>query len=287
MKWKILQEPYPFDNSIKKVVLSSLFFGLFIFLFLFFFQPFGLTNYQSEHKTIQLLGYGLVTSFCLFSANFFFRICFPVWFHASTWTVLKNILFTLFVFFLIGTGNLLFSVSQGFLPLSIDGFLFYQSVTLLVGVFPVVLSTFLVYNRRLNRMVKEAQGLNNSLSEDTTHDNSVIQIPSLNKSEKINIELDCFLAAKAVENYVELYSFQEGKLEKKIVRNTLKNIEDVFYNSSSVQRCHRSYLVNLLQVDNFLGNAQGLRLNFNPTIELIIPVSRAYVGRIKNFLQTQ
>lgn len=285
MNWKTLQEPYPFDSSLKKTIISSVGFGLFVFLFLHLFQPFGLSNYSSDKKTLQLFGYGLITTFCLFSNHLLFSTLFSNWFNRQTWTVLKNILFTTWVFFTIGSGNLIYSVSQGFIPFSIDGYLFYQGVTLMVGLFPVVFSTLLVYHSRLKSMVKQADGLNTSLLNKQQTNASKLEIPSQNKSENISIETTELLTVKAVENYVELYSIEGDKIKKEIVRNTLKTIEETFTSSKHIQRCHRSYLVNLQKVKHFSGNAQGLTLNFGSEINLSIPVSRAYVKEIKTRLE--
>lgn len=284
MNWKVLHEPYPFDNSKKRTITTAIAFGAFVFLFLYFFQPFGLTNYHSDKKTLQLFGYGLVTTFCLLSNFILFNTLFEKWYNKQSWTVLKNIQYTIWVFFTIGSGNLLYSVSQQFLPFSWDGFFFYQGMTLLVGVLPVIFSTLLVYHKRLEKMVKEAEKLNDSISGHQQNEPLKVNIPSQNKSENIQINAAQFLLAKATENYVELYSSKNGELTKEIVRNTLKNIELTFSDTPHIQKCHRSYLVNLQKVEHFTGNAQGLTLKFKESIELAVPVSRAFVEAIKTKL---
>mgnify|MGYP000580841126 CR=1 FL=1 len=95
MNWKTLNQPYPFNNELKKELLSSLLFGLFIFLFLIIFQPFGLSNYRSESKVLNLAGYGMVTTVVLFLLSRLSGVILPQWYSQKTWTVGKNILFTL------------------------------------------------------------------------------------------------------------------------------------------------------------------------------------------------
>jgi DNA-binding LytR/AlgR family response regulator len=48
-------------------------------------------------------------------------------------------------------------------------------------------------------------------------------------------------------------------------------------------RCHRSYAVNLALVELSTGNAGGLKLMMKP-LDVTIPVSRSYVGTIKQAL---
>ncbi len=287
MKLKTLKEPYPFNNSLKKEVVSALFFGLFIFLFLFLFQPFGLSQYQSPTKTIELAGYGLVTTSILFLNNFLFSIFFPKWFSKKSWTVGKNIFYTLYMFFCIGLGNLLYSVFQGYIHLNFNGFLFYQGITLLVGLFPVTISTFVIYSNRLKKAIKEAEGLNSSLSPIKEDRSNRISIPSQNKSENLEINIHNLLAIKAVENYIEVYVKEEDGLQKSTLRNTLKNVEEVLSKFNFIKKCHRGYLVNLHNVKRFSGNAQGLKLSFGEQTDLSVIVSRAYVKEIKLQLQNE
>ena len=284
MNKNLLNEPYPFSSSLQKNIQSSLVFGAFVFCFLYFLQPFGINNWQSDTKTLQLFGYGLVTTFCLFANYLIFSMLFPVWYSEKTWTVGKNIIFTTLVFFSIGLGNLLYSVSQGFLTFSLESFWFYQGLTLAVGIFPVVISTLLVYNLRLKAMVNEATQLNHAVHNDKQFGAETIHIPSPNKSEELNVNSQELLAIKAVENYIEVYANQEGKLNKTVLRNTLKNAEESLTGVKHINKCHRSYLVNLEKVKRFTGNAQGLTLNFGESIELSVPVSRAYVKTIKESL---
>ena len=122
MRRNILFQPYPFNPSKKRAVLNALIFGLFIFLFLTLFQPFGLNNYQSETKTLELAGYGLVTSTLLIFNTYLFSIVLPNWYTEKKWTVGKNILFTIWVLFMIGLGNLLYSNALRFVRLGLNGF---------------------------------------------------------------------------------------------------------------------------------------------------------------------
>lgn len=281
---KIVKEPYPFNKSLKKEILSAVVFGLFVFLFLQIFQPFGLSNYRSESKTFELAGYGLVTFTVLLANNLLFSLLFPQWYSRATWTVGKNILYTTYMFFCIGLGNLFYSVWRGYLNLDLDGFLFYQGMTLLVGLFPVTLSTFVVYSNRLKKAINEANGLNSVLGKQEEIDHSAMQIPSFNKSEKISLKVDQLFCIKSTENYVELYFSEKNQIKKEVIRNTLKNLESIFEAFPNIQKCHRSYLVNLDKVQHFSGNAQGLALTFKEELNLTIPVSRTFVKTIKGQL---
>lgn len=284
MKANILHQAYPFNTSWRKEIIGASVFGLFIFLFLILFQPFGLQNYESEHKVWQLLSYGLITTASMLLSNSLFRFFLPKWFNKSSWTVGKNILYTLWMFFLIGTVNLLYSVKLGFLSLTFKGFLTYQGITLLVGSFPVIISTLIVYQKRLKAALKEANALNQSISVENTLKDETISIPSKNKSEQLELKLNQLLFIRSVENYVEIHCESESGLKKHILRNTLKEVESILTPYPKIKKCHRSYLINLKKVASFSGNAQGLSLQLKGTPTEEIPVSRSYVAEMKKVL---
>jgi DNA-binding LytR/AlgR family response regulator len=49
----------------------------------------------------------------------------------------------------------------------------------------------------------------------------------------------------------------------------------------NIIRCHRSYIVNLENIENISGNLQGYQLNFKQYTEQV-PVSRSYTKKIKS-----
>ena len=199
MKRSILKQAYPFENSRKKTIVNAFFFGLFIFIFLQIFQPFGLSNYQSDQKIFQLLGYGGITTLSLILSNTFVSLVFPNWFCKRNWTVGKNIIYTLWMFFLIGFVNLAYSVYLGFLNPSFKAFLVYQGITLAVGIFPVSISTFIVYNKRLKQAIDEAVDLNATINTEKLSNENSVELPSKNKTENLVLELSNLLAIKSVE----------------------------------------------------------------------------------------
>lgn len=286
MKQKLLKEPYPLNHSLQKVLWTSLLFGLFIFLFLLLFQPFGLNNYHAENKVWQILGYGLLTSIILLLNSLLFSKAFPFWYSERRWTVGKNIFYTSWLLLCIGFGNWIYAGSLHFISLSLNSLFFYEGITLLVGIFPISISTLWVYNKRLKAAVEKAKELNNSLERRESQKKQSLTIPSRNKSESLEVNVGDLLAIKAVENYVEIYVREEENTQKTILRNTLKDLDQLFSDYSHIKQCHRSYLVNLDNVAGFSGNAQGLNLTFSTSsTELIVPVSRTYVNGIKEALK--
>lgn len=71
-----------------------------------------------------------------------------------------------------------------------------------------------------------------------------IRFTSENEKEELILEADDFVYLAAAANYVEVYYLKNGVLEKRLLRTTLKRIEDDSSISNYLLRLHRSYIVN-------------------------------------------
>ncbi len=271
-------QPYPLNTSANSRVIQGTLFGLFVFLFLLAFQPFGLMTYPGPFKLLIFGGYGLITTLSLILIHTFISLAFPNWYQEKNWTVGKNIVLATLMFFVIGCCNWLYSGYLGFWTVSFATFFAFQFMTLLVGLFPVALSTLIQYHVRLKRALDEAASLNQSIHHHASPpQTTTIVIPSQNKSENLELETTNLLFIKAIENYVEIGTTHRNYL----IRNTLKNMELTLADFPQFKKCHRSYIVNLEKIESFSGNAQGLTLQLNVPDKEEIPVSRAFVASIK------
>src|SRR4051812_16211519 len=130
---RILNRPYPTINDWRKRLRTAFFIGLFIFLFLYLFQPFGLSSYTGADKPLILAGYGLVSFVCCVITMLLIPLFFPRWFREENWKTWKEIVIILVTVILIGAANHLYSYAVGFTPLTLKGFLFFQFSTATVA----------------------------------------------------------------------------------------------------------------------------------------------------------
>ena len=93
------------------------------------------------------------------------------------------------------------------------------------------------------------------------------------------LPLQRLLFLESQDNYVAIFFLEEQKIRKTLLRTSLKTIEQEV-DRIPLQRCHRSYMVNLLQVERIKGNAHRLDLYLGEKVG-IIPVSRRYVYSIR------
>ncbi len=277
-----LGRPFPFEEDWRKRWYYPLVGGSIVFLFLFVFRPFGLQSERfSETQAFRAsLAYGLVTVVAVTLWEMLMRF-FPNYFKEKNWTVGREIVSTLLMLTLIAIFNMLYSNWQFKSPISLWLLLNWLWVTFLVGIFPTLLGVFLKQVRLTRRYAAEAQNMTTHLHAANTPPSDIeIVLRGDNQSEQVKLFLHDLLYVEASDNYVTLVYWAGAALQQRILRSSLRKVEEMLAGHSQAFRCHRTYIVNLDQVLRLSGNAQGLRLHLKG-IDTTIPVSRALNNEIR------
>jgi len=269
---KYLSQRYPLEENTWKIIIPI---SVFIGLFMIIFQPFGLDDLILKYKVFKLAGYGLVTFFVLIINLVLIPRLFPVRFKEEKWTVLREILFLLWILFTVGLGNLLYSsLTMGF-TLTTGNLLIFQAYTLAVGIIPVTVLTMIKQNY-LNRKNREsARVITSSIKEHQIYHGMEreIRISSENEKEYAVMAVQDLLFIKSDGNYITVGYLKSGKITRTLLRNTMKYAVDLLEPYPFLFQCHRSWLVNLHRISEVLGNSQGLRIIIDGFGEEI-PVAR-------------
>lgn len=85
-------------------------------------------------------------------------------------------------------------------------------------------------------------------------------------------------------NYLQVALLEDGQLEKKSIRMTLKQFEEATQDFPKLIRCHRAFIVNMNHVTYFEGSASKGELHFD-FIADVVPVSRTYATAISESLR--
>ena len=108
--------------------------------------------------------------------------------------------------------------------------------------------------------------------------NTVI-ITGENKNEKFELQKKDLLYIQAIENYIDIYFVdRDKKLCSKTFRQTLSKVNEQV---SFLEKCHRSYLVNVKNITEIKGNSQNAEIHFQH-VEVKIPLSKTQYKSIKN-----
>jgi len=278
-----LNESYPDSNSLKSFFWESLAIGGFIFAFLYFFQPFGLSYIQKDSFWV-CLGFGLIT-FCLcFLYELFARFVLKIDKEMPSWTLGKWILNTSILISLIAVANHVYLMSLFPDGSFYIGNLFFSFVsTFTIGIFPIIFAGFYKQLRHLKQNLEQAKNIHIRADEEKVSAPVMIELPSNNKKQQLKLPMQELLYIEAMQNYVRVYSLTDKALDNEIIRTTLSQLEKTLP-EAHFYRCHRSFLVNLNHIQSIEGNAQGLKLYMTHEADISVPVSRNNIRELKNRL---
>lgn len=276
IKW--LNRPYPFDGSWRDNWRNALFGGLFVFLFLLVFQPFGIRVSDGNlGKAAIIFGYfGLVTAGTLIFAALIMRAL-PSFFKEDGWVIWKEVFSNILFVMMIGTGNMVLALFIFNNPFNWTTFFVWQKMTFIIGIFPILFSIYTKQQILQKRHLLGADQLNTKITDHPINDDAAIPTVTLqgdNQNELLEILPSALLYLEAADNYVQVYFQKKGATENYMLRSTLKKMEDQLDGHPQFFRCHRTYIVNLNKVNHVSGNAQGYKLHLENSDKLL-PVSRS------------
>jgi len=280
--FKKLNEPFPESENPTGNVINVLGVGIFITFFLYFFQVGGINNYGGN-VFLMCLGFGIITVVVAITFDFFVGYVLKIKRNEPSWTLKKWIIDMFFLLIFISQANYAFySYLAGFKNIGWADFGAMIVYTVSVGIFPVVFSGLVVQIKSNQRNQIQAAALQTNFPKKEIH-HEVVHLFSDNKSQDFQIPINDIFYIEAMQNYVSVCFFKNGKIEKELLRNTIKNLEAQL-NSTVLVRCHRSFIVNSDLIENVEGNAQGLRLSLKNLEDFEIPVSRKYIPILKEII---
>ena len=252
-----------------------------IYLFILFFQPFGNVRPDIDEKLLYNAGLAGISYFMMWIFRIMIPSTYPKFSNYEKWNIgSKTMIYALiwlfntlaFVFYIRYVG-----------PLRMSMYLVFKIS--LVSLVPIIILIATDARKSLNQLVqalieknKKITGL---LSDSEEKVKAVEVFTSENKSEIIKLPIDDLVLIKSADNYVEILYNDNEKIQQKLIRNTLKNIETQLKEYSDIIRCHRTYIVNKKYVRDFTRGYTGYRLKLSGYNEEI-PVSRQYLLTVKD-----
>ncbi|MBP6185907.1 MAG: LytTR family transcriptional regulator [Saprospiraceae bacterium] len=267
-------------------------FGTFVFLFLSFFKPFELAALPSGLLPLTLI-YGVITMGSMVFLNVFLFKQFPKTFKEETWTVGREIGWTLINILVISVGVALYSHLRGIVSLSPGQFILFVGYVFAVGIFPITVGilwreAYLNHRHNLetasiNVGLINAGAVRPSLNNAIETNHEKVLLPSDNQDDSLLLTLHHLLYIRSQDNYVEVHFMEGETIKRKVLRASLKTIEQTLHSWPWCMRCHKSFIVNLRQVNRLSGNAQGFRIHFYD-LDISVPVSRQFNDQIHQML---
>jgi len=276
---------FSFYNTSKYKISLSFSISVFFFFFIVFFLPFGVDNYNPNHKYtlyffleifyffIPLLAFSLLNEFLLR----------PIIFKKTTFK--KIILWSIWTLFVLSTVMFItYNILGNWHNFKLSSYLEFLIQVPVVLLFPLVGTFFFYRFRSLQYQIEHIL----TTKERFIDENQLVKFKGQGSKDQITLSLGNFLYGKAQDNYVELYYIDNEQLKKILIRSSLSNLSKSI-NDLVIVRCHRSYMVNLLQVIAVKGGNHEMTLNIDH-FDAIVPVSKSYLDstieslhKIKNF----
>jgi len=249
---------------------------IFSILFINLFVPWNISRWYSDSGFIQFLrlsSYGIVVALIFLFTQFPLRKIFRIQYfkikNYLLWLLLEIILISLVYIFIYGNpiGNFF------------NDLIYSLKYTLLGICLPYSFAILIIYYKNQRT---EIQNLKNKISKPLPKGKHLISFNDDGGKIKFSIQLMDVLVLESADNYVMVFYLSEENIKRKLLRNTLKNLENNLAESHIV-RCHRSFMVNLQNIELVKKEGKKLQLKIKK-MKKNIPVSQKYSPRVLELL---
>ncbi len=276
-----LDQEYPAPKGEPVDLIIAFAFGAFIATFLLVFEPFDLNVLYYSYKTLKIAFFGVITGATLLVFLYLIPKVFPKVFDDSHWQVMHQLLYFGLILFVIATANGLYINYLSDLSFDWSNYVWIIVRTYAIGSIPLTILILFVYNQRLKTHLLEASQLNQAQPHEELQKEDELLIILENGKDQLALKSSDLVYMKSEGNYLNAFQRENATLTKSLHRVALSSVVEQI-DLPHIQRCHRSYLVNLSHVLEFSGNAQGLKLTLEG-VEEAIPVSRKYLEGIRAY----
>ena len=275
-KW--LRRPLPFYDSYKQKIAIPIGLSLLVMTGIIILNPSeNIDIFLKQISDVFKYGFIVISISLIFSL--LLPEVFPNIFNSEKWNVQKTLVLflvtvltititiTIFVYFFDNPNN------KHFFPFFFT--IIIRSITL--SFFPIVLLIFysekILYKKNHLHAIEIIHELKTNQQSKQKQTKNVIYTFAENTKDEIKITENELLYIKAEGNYCRLVYVKKSILLKHLIRNSLKEIEQIISKSNHFLRCHKSYIINLHKISDVTGNAKGYLFHLNET-QYRIPVSR-------------
>ena len=263
---------------------SFLVITLSVFLFILFFQPFSVEKFEFQNKLVFIAGFGLIILILLFISQILFQSRFM---RAEEEMSENSLHIPLYYFTQVVTTSLAFIFYIRFVGEALITFDTVVKVIFISLSLPITLylkNKMDSYQVRLQNLLHESRAMQDKLKQFSEgYANKFIELISEKESDNFRLQVSEIVFVKSANNYVEIGYNDEGMVKKKMIRNTLRNVEQQLQEFNNFIRTHRTSIVNIQYIKKLNKNFDTYWLSLENTKESV-PVSRQYLMAVKELL---
>jgi DNA-binding LytR/AlgR family response regulator len=255
-----------------------------VFLFILFFQPFTIDRFDFNNRLLFFAGFGGI----VFSFMSLIEVILP-------WLIYKNnqneneTVFPAYVsrFIILALNSVAFTFYLRYVGFVNISFYIVAKVVLVCLAPPVALRLYDINKelRQLNEsLIIEKKIIQKQIEKQQEDDlNKSIEFTSENNTEKFILPIVEIVCIKSADNYIEIVYKEDDIFKKRLIRNTLKNVDLQIKHYSNFVRCHRICIVNKYYIERLNHSYSKYWLTIRGFQEQI-PVSRQYILKLKETL---
>ncbi len=254
-----------------------------IFFFILFFRPFELNHLDFNNQLLFIAGCSAITFLMICLFYIVIPWTFPKLFSSAAHEKGHFVMINIFLCIFNTTAYSFYIHYVGGVDLSM--FLVFKIV--LICLVPIITLALVIENKSLKQqndsLLESNIKLNMMMKDNSSSNAEIIPIISDNKSDKIELLPEEILLIKSAENYVEIVYKDGENIKQKMIRTTLRNIEEQLRKYMEFVRCHRTCIINTKYILKLSSSYQGQKLkliDYNQEI----PVSRQYLLDVRKAL---
>lgn len=142
---------------------------------------------------------------------------------------------------------------------------------------PYVISFLYLYNEHLIKKLAE--------NTEEIKENNVIQFKDEKDEVRFSITSDKVVFIESSDNYCIIKYLNNDKISDFVLRSSLKRLANEL-NETPIQRCHRSYMINLEHVASLKKDNSDISFEFDVPNVKEIPISKSYNEKIMELFVT-
>ncbi len=274
-----------FMTALKEELRLFLGISIGVFLFILFFQPFPLDGFDFNNRLIFLAGLGLIVFVVLTLVRIGLSSIIQNLNHNKPETTLPYYMSGFIIMSLSSVAFAFYLYYVGSIPIS-----FYIIFKVIVICLVPMVILRMHDERRILRKVNESlrKELNESKQQLIEHrkniPDTIIEFISETGPENFSLPVSNVALIKSADNYVEIVYEKSGTYNNKLLRSSLRNIEQQLKPFPDFIRCHRTCIINRQYIEklNRTNNTYWLTIK---GINEQIPVSRQYLLKLKEIIQ--
>lgn len=272
-----LKRALPFSNFKKQIGIGVIL-GLLVFLILAIFQPFGTYNFEHSSKYFLLLGYGVTITLFYIISHLLMKYLMPKFYQPEHWNIGKELIAFGITFFIITTATFFFRcwVFNSW-NITFYSYIYFFGIAFASALFPLIIFG-VIQVMKANALQQKQENAKETVAPEPVR----FFLTGNNKKEEVSLLKEELLFLQASDNYVAIHLNKSVKVQKHMIRATLSQLNDQI-NDPDILSVHRSFIVNLSNVQNLSGKSPNYVLSFEDSEEQV-PVSRNKIKEVRTHL---